>query len=158
MDHRLLADLLGRVKNSVLHVIIGIDDIGEILSFLQTIPIPKVLLLGFKNLRKGKLYLQKSFDTVQHSTREWYRLLPVFSHEIVSSQRGVVAFDNLALEQLNVRRILTERQWSRMYQGNDGSHTFYLDAVEEEFAKSSTATERHSFSDYTVKEMFQKIQ
>ena len=70
----------------------------------------------------------------------------------------VVSFDNLAIEQLNVRRLLTSREWEQFYMGDDSVFTYFVDLVEEKFAKSSTAfmDERYDLLD-SVDEMFEKI-
>ena len=49
----------------------------------------------------------------------------------------LVSFDNLAIEQLDVKNKLNEKDWSKFYRGDDGHHTFYVDLVEEKFAKNS---------------------
>lgn len=51
----------------------------------------------------------------------------------------VVSFDNLAIEQLNVKRLLTQEEWDEFYMGDDGKVTYYVDMVERKFAQSSTA-------------------
>ena len=68
----------------------------------------------------------------------------------------VVSFDNLALEQLNVKRLLTEEEWSEFFMGEDGNFTFYLDLVEGTFGKNSLATKRYFIMD-NIDDMFQKI-
>jgi len=40
--------------------------------------------------------------------------------------------------------------------GDDGTHTMYIDAVKEEYARNSTADERHPLEDNIVN-MFSKI-
>ena len=69
---------------------------------------------------------------------------------------NVVSFDNLAIEQLNVRRLMGEEQWNEFYLGNDGQFTMYVDMVNREFAKSSVSTERWPIMD-NIDDMFNKV-
>ena len=68
----------------------------------------------------------------------------------------VVSFDNLAIEQLDVRRLMTKEKWDEFYMGDDGKYTFYLDLVEGTFGKNSLATERYPIMD-NIDDMFEKI-
>ena len=69
---------------------------------------------------------------------------------------NTVSFDNLAIEQLKPRRLLTDEQYDEFYMGDDGSHTMYVDLVNNQFAVSSTATERFPVMD-NIKDMFDKV-
>jgi hypothetical protein len=71
---------------------------------------------------------------------------------------NVVSFDNLAIEQLNVKSLLSQEEWDEFYAGDDGTHTYYIDMVERKFAKSSTADfdKRYDLLD-SVDDMFNKI-
>ena len=70
----------------------------------------------------------------------------------------VVSFDNLAIEQLDVKRLLTQEEWDEFYMGDDGSTTYYVDMVERKFARSSTAhmNKRYDLLD-SVDDMFNVI-
>ena len=78
--------------------------------------------------------------------------------EFILKEFNVVSFDNLAIEQLNVKRLLSKEEWDEFYQGNDGSSTYYIDMVERKFARSSTADfdKRYDLMD-SVDDMFRKI-
>ena len=71
---------------------------------------------------------------------------------------NVISFYNLAIEQLNVKRLLSNEEWDEFYQGDDGSSTYYIDMVERKFARSSTASfdKRYDLMD-SVDDMFRKI-
>ncbi len=73
-------------------------------------------------------------------------------------QFKVVSFDNLAIEQLEVKNLLSKEEWDEFYAGDDGTHTYYIDMVERKFARSSTADfdKRYDLMD-SVDDMFQKI-
>ena len=68
----------------------------------------------------------------------------------------VVSFDNLAIEQLNVRRLISDEQWDEFYMGDDGTMTFYIDMVEGVFAKNSLSMERWPIMD-NIDDMFNKV-
>ena len=70
----------------------------------------------------------------------------------------VVSFDNLALEQLNVKRLLSKEQWDSFYMGDDGTYTFYIDLVNEMFGESSLITKDKMYPiTNNITEMFQTI-
>ena len=52
---------------------------------------------------------------------------------------------------------MTEEEWNDYYCGDDGEYTFYVDLVEEQFARSSTNLCRMNINNYSVKEMFNII-
>ena len=70
----------------------------------------------------------------------------------------VLSFDNLALEQLNVKGsgILSPEQWDEFYMGDDGNYTFYIDLVKKEFSKNSVSDKRYPLLD-SVDAMFEKV-
>ena len=78
--------------------------------------------------------------------------------EFILKRFNVVSFDNLAIEQLNVKRLLSNEEWDEFYQGDDGSSTYYIDMVERKFARSSTVdfNKRYDLMD-SVDDMFRKI-
>ena len=69
----------------------------------------------------------------------------------------VVSFDNLAIEQLNVKRVVSKEDWEEFYMGDDGNFTFYIDMVKGEFSKNSIAKDRYQIGNKTIDEMFQFI-
>ena len=66
---------------------------------------------------------------------------------------NTISFDNLAIEQLNPKRLMSEEQYKEFYMGDDGSHTCYVDLVKKEFAISSTSIERYPLLD-DIRDMF----
>lgn len=70
----------------------------------------------------------------------------------------IVSFDNLAIDQLNVRRLMSDDEWNEFYMGDDSEFTYFIDMVERKFAKSSTASmnQRFTLLDSTD-DMFEKI-
>lgn len=137
--------------NAVLHVINGLVTIHD-LAMLAGKDL-KILFLGYKEFRRGKDLFKRdafSIERRKKETREWLgRILDEKWFEVVS-------FDNLAVNQLEVRTLIGEEVWSEFYMGDDGTATMYIDMVNREFAKSSTSTERFPLEDDIVT-MFDKI-
>ena len=71
---------------------------------------------------------------------------------------NVVSFDNLAIEQLDIKDIVSYKDWDEFYMGDDSQYTFYLDLVEGKFAGNSLAPrdERYDILD-NIDDMFNKI-
>lgn len=141
-----LIQKLQALPNSVLHVIAGVvpvDDLKRLYDYDL-----KLLILGYKVFRRGKDYYS---DSVAKRKKNLYALLP----ELIKHFQ-VVSFDNLAVCQLDVKRLMTDKEWKEFYMGNDGQFTMYIDLVKREFAKSSTATERYPLLD-DIKSMFKRV-
>lgn len=133
--------------NLVLHLITGINPP----TVLEGHSNKKVLLLGYKDFGRGQKMLQIQPEFVRNNMSLWYRLLPWVAKE------HHLSFDNLAIEQLNPRRIFANSAaYSERYMGPEGQFSMYIDAVEQEFALCSYAKERHSWSN--MKDMFRTIQ
>lgn len=132
-------------KNTVWHVIAGIDDVGIIKS-LASKGVRKILILGEKDFgfNKGRVNLKSE------SHKWWFRKL----HELFDVFE-VVSFDNLAIEQLKVFRFLSEETIKTFYQGE---HSFYINAVTQHFHPSSRSFERDSWYEITAQDYFKSLQ
>jgi hypothetical protein len=62
-----------------------------------------------------------------------------------------VSFDNLALEQLNIKRFFTNNNWEVF---NQGEHSFYIDSVNGYFAPSSRSDDKTNWNTTTIKNYF----
>lgn len=126
-------------QNTVVHVIAGIDSIDSVRKLADK-KVKKILVLGEKdfgfNLGKVKL------TTPEHIKwyREVYTLFKLFD---------VVSFDNLALEQLNIKRFV--KNWEELYQHE---YSFYINAVDGYFAESSRSDNKKEFGQQTVQQYF----
>lgn len=132
--------LVSQYPNAVIHVINGIWN-ADSLEKMRKYPNLKILILGYKELRRGKEYLSKGKLEVL-CQKEWlYQNLEIIlkGNDGKTPIFNAVSFDNLAIEQLNVRRFFSDKEWERFYMGDDGTMTFYIDMVKRQFAKSSTA-------------------
>ena len=146
-----LIEKMNSIPNTVLHTIVGIlteDDIMKLKDHNI-----KILLLGYKQLQRGVNYLNSHNDEVNKNKQYVYDTL-----SDITNWFKVVSFDNLAIEQLDVKRIVPENEWEEFYMGDDGGYTFYIDMVKGEFSKNSIAQERYPIGEKTIDEMFQFIQ
>lgn len=131
--------------NAVIHVIAGVNHL-DCLTEIKDV-CKKVLVLGYKQFGKGKAFYS---DEVDNKLYKWFIHLPRYFGELTLS------FDNIAIEQLKLERFFPTEEWNKFYMGADGSHTMYLDCIEQEFAKSSTSDDRFGFQD-DIRKMFKKI-
>lgn len=143
--------LVKQYPNAVIHVINGVllpSDI-EMLSDHNL----KILILGYKQLRRGADWYAEETAYITANQR-WLKK----NLEIILEYFNVVSFDNLAIEQLDVRRLLTNEEWEEFFMGTDSEFTFYLDLVDGTFGKNSLAPEdeRYPIMD-NIDDMFEKI-
>ena len=110
-------------ENLVFHTIAGITPIDA----LKELKGKKVLILGYKtkgralgkelpNFKELKEELNRTF------LKEWFEVL---------------TFDNLAIEQLNLKEKIPKEIWEKYYLGEEGNASFYYDAVLKKAFKSS---------------------
>lgn len=142
--------MLGKVKNTVLHVINGLfteTDYNNLKD--QDL---KILFLGYKHLRRGDDYYSEHSNIIEHNI-EWLRnnIMDITKHFKVTS------FDNLSLNQLDVQSKMDPAKWEEFYMGDDGGFTFYIDLVAGTFSKNSISMERYEIGDKTIDEMFDII-
>jgi hypothetical protein len=147
---------ISKFNGFVLHVIAGVDNIDDVLKAVKQLTTKKVLILGYKEFGNGVGYMS---DEVKKRKREWFNKLPAFVKEILD-MGGNVMFDNLANEQLNVKRLFIHAEdYDTYFNGEDGTHTFYIDASTEMYGKNSCAPveERKSIFRTSLKEMLNNI-
>lgn len=137
-------------KNAVIHVINGIITKDQFDALADNDL--KVLILGYKPIGRGDQYLYENMEDIVQRIDYTYIHLP----ELVS-RFSVLSFDNLAIHQLNVKRIIGDN-WDEFYMGDDGDFTFYLDLVKGQFSRNSIAPsdERHPLMS-NIDDMFNKI-
>lgn len=138
-----------KYPNAVIHVINGVlkpSDV-EILSDNKL----KILILGYKQIRRGEDWYNIDHENIV--------VKQMWLHENLEEMLDhfeVISFDNLAIKQLDVKRLMSDEDWEEFYMGDDGGFTFYIDLVEEQFGRNSLATERYSIMD-SVDDMFKLI-
>jgi hypothetical protein len=143
-------DTLG--NNVVIHTIAGVLDEKD----FEVLKGRKILILGYKNLRRGSSFLEKDFVNINHRMdmlRDVW--LPMLRKEC-----KVVSFDCLAIEQLDPKKTLniSQEAWDTLFQGadtdvkdKDGNitcATMYIDVPNMTVARMSTAAldKRYSFN------------
>lgn len=138
-------------SNAVIHVINGIVRKDELEALAHNNL--KILVLGYKEFRRGKdwyAYDGKSIDKLEF---QFYNMLP----EIVNDGWfKCISFDNLAIKQLEPKRLMSEEDYKEFYMGDDGKFSLYVDSVRREFAKSSVSVERFPIMD-DIADMFKKV-
>ena len=137
---------VSQYPNAVIHLINGVHQISEIEKLFNRDL--KILILGYKEFRRGKDYYSPEVEQLKKDT---FNFLPK-----MVGRFKVISFDNLALQQLDCKRLLTSEEWQKFYMGNDGHFTMYIDAVNKEFARRSTSTLRYKLTD-DIKEMFDTV-
>jgi hypothetical protein len=144
-------EAIKQFPNAVIHVINGIVTPLE----LETLACYglKILILGYKRFRRGEAMYEEHGDEIEE-TKSWlYDELPAIINE---HWFDVVSFDNLALKQLDAKRLLSQDEWDEFYMGDDGqdgemsSASMYVDMVRREYARNSTCTERFPLEDDIV--------
>lgn len=144
-------ELIKQYPNAVIHVINGVLKPSDTKA-LENNNL-KMLILGYKHLRRGNEYFEEEQNDIETKQQWLYENL-----EDIIQKFKVVSFDNLAIEQLDVKRLLTQEEWNEFYMGDDGKVTYYVDMVERKFAQSSTAPfdKRYDLLD-SVDDMFEVI-
>ncbi len=135
-----------KYKNAIVHTINGVTPLSdyEKIGGNQI----KILVLGYKHLRRGVDFysssVKKNMEELDSSIERLANLFPVIS------------FDNLALEQLSMKKKISPKYWEEFYMGDDGKYTMYVDLVKGEFSKSSTCMERYPIES-NIDSMFKKV-
>ena len=149
-------DLIKKI-DGVCHVIIGVTPI-EVMKKLADNNI-KVLVLGYKNFRRGEKHYQDFKNEIDTSINIWSDFV---AKAIQEQYYSVISFDNLAIKQLKLREKLSTEEWDSFFMGDDGidgefsSASMYIDLVEKKFCKNSCCHERFNCEDFNndVNKMF----
>ncbi len=146
-NFKYVEELKNITDNIVYHVIAGVNKI-ELLDKLIEQKNCKVLILGYKQFGFGINYYS---DEIKKEINRWYMYLPKYLGKCVLS------FDNLAIEQLNIKRLFSQEGWDNFYMGDDFTHSMYIDAVKQEFSPTSRSKERKSFDNYSLLKYFNEF-
>lgn len=145
MNFKYVTPLLQLTDNIVFHVIAGVNDI-DILGKLRGLNSKvKILILGYKTFGRGVTFFN---DNVRKNLDEWNSKLRNYLRQVHLS------FDNLAIEQLNVKDRLSDEEWEQFYMGDDFTYTMYIDAVDQMYAPTSRSNDRLSFEEYSLLDFF----
>ena len=128
--------------NVVIHTIAGILKPSDYKALYGR----KVLILGYKDLRRGHENLVKHSKEIQDNIEQLKKDLPMLVKKCKA-----ISFDCLGLEQINPKEVLgmTDDRFNQIYQGHDYEMydelgnltvgTMFIDAVNMQIARSSTA-------------------
>lgn len=143
---------LHRIKEfpgAIIHAVAGIlskDDIKQ----LENKDF-KLLILGYKQKGRGKEFYD---ETVKENIQMLKNILPSM---LKSNQFNLISFDNLALEQLSVKDLLSKKEWEQTYMGDDATFTFFIDLVNEVFAGNSLTNNTYPITEWDAIAMFRDI-
>lgn len=140
-----------RFPNAVIHVIAGLVTEWD-LEILKECNL-KILILGYKLFRRGITLYDQAAKKIAQEKFNLKKLLPTMINE---NWFKVISFDNLALAQLGVKEMVDEATWEKMYMGDDGTATMYVDMVNREYAVSSTSVQRYILPS-TIDEAFAQV-
>lgn len=140
---------LKEFPNAVLHTIDGLLSSENIYNLSDKNI--KLLILGYKVLGRGDDYYNKHHDEIENNI-EWLKNNIMY----LKNAFNVISFDNLAIEHLDLKNQVVEDIWKYSYMGDEGSYTFYIDAVNKKFALSSLSLIQYDLRD-NVDEMFNYI-
>lgn len=149
---------LREIPNAVVHVINGLVTLPD-LNKMKDFGVRKILILGYKIFRRGENLYKKDSEDINIRGNVLKKCLPNILKE---KWFEVVSFDNLALKQLDVKSLLSEKEWNQFYMGDDGqdgeqtSASMFVDMVERKFAKNSCSKERFDLLP-TIEEMYDKL-
>ena len=143
--------MVKKYPNAVIHAINGILSASD-LEAMRDQDL-KLLILGYKNLGRGVEYKTENDLLIKSRQQYLYDVLDTLPNHF-----KVISFDNLAIEQLDVKRILTPEQWERFYMGDEGSSSMYIDLVKGKFGVSSLCNEEemHPIMD-SIDDMFRVV-
>lgn len=134
-------DVIKQFPNAVIHTIAGITELNEYMSLAHNGL--KILVLGYKTVGRGKEWFDFDSDGI---TMRINGFKSDVEKMIDENWFDVISFDNLALEQLEIKRLMSEDEWMKFYCGDDGQYTFYVDMVEKKFYKNSMSTNGHALT------------
>lgn len=149
--HSNCIEAIKQFPNAVVHVINGIVHMDSLEALAHNNL--KILVLGYKEFRRGKTLYDECGREIDSLKSQFYDMLPKIVND---GWFKCISFDNLAIKQLEPKRLMSEEEYASFYMGDDGSFTMYVDAVNRQFAKSSVSTERYDLMD-DIADMFKVI-
>lgn len=137
--------------NAVIHIINGLVSLDDFVALSNNNL--KILILGYKEFGRGIDLYSHNKSAIEHLKQETFNNLKMM---IDNNWFKVISFDNLAIKQLDPKRLMSEKDWNSFYMGDDGKYTMYVDMVNRKFAKNSCSTERFDLLD-TIEDMFKVV-
>ena len=144
------------VNHPVIHIIAGIFPPSQLNDLFDYSNIP-ILVLGYKQWGRAKnTDLPEGIKEFEQQIKQQIYKMRTKDYAGFYG-RKTLGFDNLALEQLDIKSALTDKEWDRFYLGEEGHHSMYIDAVEGTFARTSRSSERVSWNDVGLLEYFKSL-
>lgn len=144
-------ETIGRIMaipNTVVHTIAGIMP-QEGYEALYDNDV-KLLILGYKTYGRGEAFI-KDHKEVWDNIEVLHNAIPEMRKHF-----KLISFDNLALDQLRVKKLVDPETWEKSYMGDDGEATMYLDMVKRQFAKSSVSP-RIDINSNKIEDLFEQV-
>lgn len=149
--HENCINAIKQFPNAVVHVINGIVHMDGLEALANNDL--KILVLGYKEFRRGKTLYDECGSQINYLKAQFYDMLPKMVND---GWFKCISFDNLAIKQLEPKRLMSEKEYAQFFMGLDGEYTMYVDAVNRQFAKSSVSTERYDLMD-DIADMFKTV-
>ena len=158
IDERCVEDIKDICKisnNVVFHLINGINTLSDIQSLITTYKDNrcKILILGYKKWGMGSSFYSLNKKLIEDNMSSY----EMYLHKFLKMSNVVMSFDNLAISQLRLKRYFTDEGWDKFFMGKDGMFSMYIDAVNQQYAMSSTSGARVSFDEIGLKNYFQSL-
>lgn len=149
--HSNCIEAIKQFPNAVVHVINGIVHMDGLEALANNDL--KILILGYKEFRRGKVLYDECGSQIDCLKSQFYDMLPKIVND---GWFKCISFDNLAIKQLEPKRLMSDKDYKEFYMGDDGSFSLYVDSVNRQFAKSSVSTERYDLMD-DIADMFKIV-
>ena len=145
------------LPNIVIHIIAGVFPYNELEELFEIANCP-ILVLGYKQWGRAKN--TKLPDSLDKFKTTLHNIIIERRNENFSSFASgkTIGFDNLALEQLDIKSLLSDNEYEKLYMGDEGSHSMYIDAVKGEYARTSRSDKRISWNNVGLIEFFNSLQ
>ena len=111
---RLAIRFIRKNKDIVAHIIAGKFEENSLLANIKYLGINKLLVLGNKDKGRNK--------DVEYNITNTKMMLKVHKQFF-----DVIAYDTLAIKQINLKDDMTEEEYDLHYLGDDGTSSFYID-------------------------------
>lgn len=143
LNHFMIGDVVdGSEQNVVFHIIAGIIPPSHLRELILSEN--PILVLGYKQWGRA------INDTLPDMTET----KQVIKEILEARPWAVLGFDNLALDQLGIRDIISKDKMENIYLGDEGTCSMYIDAVKGEYAKTSRSKERVSWDNIGLIDFF----
>ena len=149
--HKNAIEAIKQFPNAVVHVINGVVHMDSLEALANNDL--KILILGYKEFRRGKTLYDECGSEIDYLKYQFYDMLPKIVND---GWFKCISFDNLAIKQLEPKRLMSDEDYAQFFMGSDGEYTMYVDAVNRQFAKSSVSTERYDLMD-DIADMFKIV-